>query len=378
MSSDEDNKLKDLTARLDNELHLTNSHDLKLGLGISGLNVHYFATMNDTTLLVGRETKAIQGSWYLQDLWKLTRDIELTAGLRGTYYDKTAKNYLEPRASFFYSVSPTFKLKGAWGRYYQFVNRIANENVLEGSRDFWIPADKELEPGFAEHWILGGSLENRDYLLDIEGYYKDLDKLVEYSRRVSYKVENTHLLKGTGFFQGTGFSRGMDLLIQKKTGRINGWIGYSLGKVEYKFPELNHGKPYPAPHDRTHEVNIVGNLTLKKWDFSATWVFATGKAYTAPESQYFFDFLDGSKRSYIHISDKNTFRLPAYHRLDLSISRKFETQALKYVFGLSIFNLYNHTNLWYRQYNLDTVPIAVSDVTMLGFTPTVFFQIYSR
>jgi len=384
ISSVEDNELQDLSVRLDNEWHLTNSHDLKIGLGFSSFDVHYFSTLNDTVDLVRRETSAVQGSGYFQDLWKITKDLELTAGLRGTYYQKTGLVYYEPRASLVYSLTSYFMLKGAWGRYYQFVNRIANENILEGSRDFWMLSDNELEPGFAEHWIGGASLENEDYLLDVEGYYKDLDKVVEYSRRASYargvlfRNQSGAQLRGSGFFQGGGFSRGVDVLVQKKTGRLTGWIGYTHGKVTYEFPELNNGNPYPASHDRTHEVSIVGKLSIKNWDLSATWVYATGKAYTVPESQYYLRFKDGTRKGYIHISEKNSYRLPDYHRLDLSLSRSFETRSNRYVLGLSVFNLYNNTNIWYRQFNLDTVPVAVTDVKMLSVTPTVYFQVYSR
>ena len=384
IASLEDNKLEDLSVRLDNEWHLTNSHDLKIGLGSSRFNVRYSSTRNDTIDLVRRETNAVQGSGYIQDLWKITPDIELTAGLRGTYYQKTGSMYYEPRASLVYSLTDYFRLKGAWGRYYQFVSRITNENILEGSRDFWMLSDNSLEPGFAEHWIGGASLENDDYLLDFEAYYKDLDKVVEYSRRASYArailfgSQSSEQLRGSGFFQGTGFSRGVDILAQKKTGRLTGWIGYSHGKVTYEFPELNNGRPYPASHDRTHEVSVVGKLSIKKWDLSATWVYATGKAYTVPESQYYLQFKDGTRKGYIHISDKNSYRLPDYHRLDVSLSRSFETRTTKYILGFSMFNLYNNTNIWYRQFNLDTVPVAVTDIKMLGITPTVYFQVYSR
>ncbi len=384
VSSVEDNKLEDKSVQLDNEWHLTNAHDLKIGLGFSRFDVRYFSTLNDTVDLVRRETHSVQGSGYLQDLWKLTPDIELTAGLRGTYYQKTSSIYYEPRAALVYSLSENFRLKGAWGRYYQFVNRIANENILEGSRDFWILSDNALAPGYAEHWIAGASIENDEYLLDVEGYYKDLEKMVEYSRRASYargilfRNRDGEQLRGSGFFQGDGFSRGVDILVQKKRGRLTGWIGYSHGKVTYEFPELNNGRPYPASHDRTHEVSIVGKLSLRKWDLSATWVYATGKAYTVPESQYYLQFKDGTRKSYIHISDKNSYRLPDYHRLDLSLSRSFETRSTRYVMGLSIFNLYNNNNTWYRQFNLDTVPVAVTDVTMLSVTPTVYFQVYSK
>jgi len=115
-------------------------------------------------------------------------------------------------------------------------------------------------------------------------------------------------------------------------------------------------------------------LNLGPWTVASTWVYASGNAYTAPESQYFLEMLDGEIVSYIHVGDKNSNRLPDYHRLDLSLSRKFENESMATEMGLSVFNVYNHKNIWYRQYNLNTIPISVTDVTMLGFTPTLFVQ----
>jgi len=376
-ASEEDNEVQDLTLRLDNEWHLTNTHDLKIGLGLSRFDSRYLATMNDTTSLLGREADANQAFLYLQDVWSITPVWELTAGIRGNYYSKTGSNYLEPRAAMIYHFTENIKLKGAWGQYHQFINRITNENVLEGSRDFWILADEELEPNFAEHYIAGASYENNDYLFDIEGYYKDLDNLVEYTRRV-VRPNVLDMSRTRGFFQGTGSAKGVEFLLQKKTGRLTGWLGYSLAKVEYDFPELNNGNSFPATHDRTHEINLVGKYSIGNWNLSATWVYATGKPYTAPESQYYIELLDGNSQSYIHVSDKNGYRLPDYHRLDASISRNFYTDSNKFVLGFSIFNLYNNKNIWYRQYDLDTQPVTVTDVKMLGITPTVYLQVYSR
>ena len=82
--------------------------------------------------------------------------------------------------------------------------------------------------------------------------------------------------------------------------------------------------------------------------------------------------------SYIHVGDKNSYRLPEYFRLDLSTSRQFELKHIKIQFGLSIFNLTNHKNVWYREYNLETIPVTVTDALMLGFTPTFYFQINKK
>jgi hypothetical protein len=147
-----------------------------------------------------------------------------------------------------------------------------------------------------------------------------------------------------------------------------------LGKVDYTFPAINKGMIFPADHDRRHEVNVVAKYNWGVYSFAATWVYASGSPYTAPESQYFIPLLDGEVNSYIHVSDKNANRLPDYHRLDLSASRKFESDNWATEIGVSIFNTYNHKNVWYRDYNLNTTPITITDVVMLGFTPTVYIQ----
>ncbi len=368
-ASKEDNEVKDLTLRFDNELSLTNSHKLKFGLHSSRFQSEYKSVANDTTVIYSRESDAMMNSFYLQDNWKLNKSFDLTLGVRSTHYDETKKNYFEPRASFMLRLTDGLNFKGAWGHYFQFVNRITNENVLQGSRDFWILADENLKPSFSEHRILGLSYENKDYLFDVEGYYKNLNDLIEYSQRFRRMEANTPI------FTGDGIAKGIDFLLQKKRGRLSGWIGYTLGRVEYDFQKLNNGEPYPAEHDRTHELTLVSTYKKGLWNFSATWIYASGKAYTSPESQYFLTLLDGSQASYIHVSEKNANRLPSYQRLDLSVSRRYEFNSVNLDVGASIFNTYNHKNVSYREYNLDLTPVVITDVTTLGFTPTVYFRL---
>ena len=123
---------------------------------------------------------------------------------------------------------------------------------------------------------------------------------------------------------------------------------------------------------------MVGNYTWGPWNFSSTWIYSTGNAYTAPESQFFLEMLDGQELSYIHVGEKNTYRLPAYQRLDLSMSRKFALADIDIPFdldvGLSIYNVLHHPNVSFRDYDLDVTPIIVSDVLMLRFTPTLFIK----
>ncbi|MCD6116044.1 TonB-dependent receptor [bacterium] len=368
-ASKEDNTVNDLTFRLDADWFVTKSHTLNFGFETSQFDSKYLATLNDTTEILNKANNSLQYSLYLQDRWKV-KSAELTLGLRSIYYQETARKlYLEPRASINIPLTDKIQLKGAWGHYHQFVNRIINEKVSEGSTDFWFLADDNLKPSFAEHYICGLSYENNHYVFSADAYYKDLDNLIEFSRRYNSKANYNDR-----FFIGTGVAKGLEFLAQKKRGKLTGWVGYTLGKVEHTFPAFNNGKPFPASHDRRHEVNIVAKYNWGPWTFSTTWVFASGKAYTAPESQYYLDLLNGETESYIHVSDKNSNRLLDYHRLDLSISRKFESNKLATEMGISVFNAYNHKNVWYREYNLDTTPITITDALMLGFTPTVYFK----
>ena len=196
-----------------------------------------------------------------------------------------------------------------------------------------------------------------------------MDNLIEFTRRFTGRADYSDF-----FFIGSGRARGLELLVQKKRGSLSGWIGYTLGKVEHEFPAFNNGQPFPAEYDRRHEINAVARWNIGRWTLAATWVYASGKAYTSPESQYYLTMLDGTVYGYIHVSDKNANRLPDYQRLDLSVSRRFEFESWATDVGLSIFNAYNHRNIWYREYNLDTTPITVTDAVLLGLTPTVYVQ----
>ena len=122
---------------------------------------------------------------------------------------------------------------------------------------------------------------------------------------------------------------------------------------------------------KQHEFKIVNNVSLGRLNFSGTWVAATGRPYTAPESEYTITLLDGTEQSYIHVGEKNALRLPAYHRADLAAHYRFDIGRWTGDIGLSVFNLYNRTNVWYRQFDLSETPILINDMNFLGITPAV-------
>jgi outer membrane receptor for ferrienterochelin and colicin len=378
----EDNSVSDFTIRLDNEWKLSNEQKLSFGLWYSDVNTEFLMTRNDTLTILDRNSGSSQLALYASDKIELFTPLTIDVGGRVTGYEGTNSLYFEPRFSAIYSLTNRLKLKGSWGHYYQFINHITNEDVLEGTRDFWMVADDYLKPGFAEHFILGTEYQTDDYLFAIEGYYKDLENLVEFNQRISTQggrggITPISTEVEENFFFGDGFSKGVEFLIQKKAGDFNGWLSYTLGQVEYTFPDFNDGAAFPASHDRRHEINLVASYKIGRWNLSASWVYATGKAYTAPESQYYLTLLNGESYGYTHVSDKNSYRLPDYQRLDISATYSFKMKkSYSGDIGLSIYNLYDYKNVWYRQYDLETTPIVITDVTMLGITPTLFIKLY--
>ena len=180
----EDNNLKDYTLRLHSEYKINSKHSLEFGGQITKNDVDYNYTFNDTITVIDQKDEGVLNTVYLQDKWSPSEKLNIVGGIRATHFDVTDEFYYEPRFSLSYQLNDKLKLKGAWGRYYQFVNRIVREDVTQGSRDFWLLADEENSPiSFSEHLIIGSSYEIDDWLFDIEYFEKEMTGLTEFSLR---------------------------------------------------------------------------------------------------------------------------------------------------------------------------------------------------
>jgi hypothetical protein len=376
MNTLEDNNVNDLSLRLNNEWTINSFNKLEFGFENTSNHITYSLVYNDTATMMDKNNYGNQSSFYLQDkINLLNKKIIVNVGTRVTYQDVTEKIYFEPRFSISYQLSKVFKISSAWGIYNQLCTRVIREDVLQGSKDFWLLADGNTIPvSSATHYILGASYEKGDYLINVEAYYKDMEGLTEYSYRTTRSIRQA-MTQQEYFFEGNGYAKGIEILLQKKYGLNTGWISYTLSEVKHTFADLNYGKPFYASHDQPNEFKGVYSRKIKKWDISATFVYATGKPYTAPESQYEITMLDGSKYEYIHVSDKYSLRLPDYHKLDLSVSYNWSGIMADKTLSLSIFNVYNHKNIWYKKYDIQEDEISVTNVNYLGFTPNVSFTI---
>jgi hypothetical protein len=179
------------------------------------------------------------------------------------------------------------------------------------------------------------------------------------------------------FYSGRGYSRGIDFLAQKKFGKVTGWIGYTLGETRYNFPVYGDGY-FPAAQDVTHEFKTVltykpsRNLTL-----SASWIYATGRPFTEPVGAYTLATPNGGNINFIIVDRKNNARYAAYHRLDLLA--KYDLSFIKEIrssVSVSLFNVYDRANVWYREYSFDqSAGITATNINLMGFTPNVTLSI---
>jgi hypothetical protein len=147
----------------------------------------------------------------------------------------------------------------------------------------------------------------------VEVYYKNLKNQIEY-KDGSLPGADVNDNADNQFVFGSGEAYGTELFIKKRVGKFSGWIGYTLSYTQRTFPDLNQGKTFYAKYDRRHDVSIVLSYELTpKWSFAAIWVYGTGNAITIPVSYY---YIDGNFVT--EYGDRNSFRMPPYHRLDLS------------------------------------------------------------
>ncbi len=375
----EDNNLIDLSIKNDWKYSLNDRNILEFGAFGTYYKIDYTYQQNDTLTILQKNIKAAIAGLYMQDkMLFMDNLLTVTPGLRLNYYGATQKFYPEPRLNASYLLSPKLTVNVATGLYYQFANRVVREDIMSGNRDFWILSNgKEIPVSSSAHFNMGINYDLTDYLFSAEGYYKLNQNVTEYSMRYrSIPQPGVSVQSTEQFFTGNGYSIGMELLAQKKAGNFNGWICYTLAQVKNRFP-LQSDKYYFANQDVTNEIKMVGIYKFGNFDFSASWIFATGRPYTAPLGAYKLNLVDGSTASFYTVSDKNSYRLPDYHRLDIAASYRFDLFNRKgklNTVSLSVFNLYNRTNVSSRQFQLVDDVILESDISYLSITPNISFS----
>lgn len=254
---------------------------------------------------------------------------------------------LEARASMRYLLTPSLSIKAGYNNTFQYIHTLST-NTTVSPTDTWKLSDLNIAPQRANQVSLGlfKNFGDNAYELSLESYYKRSDNILD------YKVGAQLLLNEsieTQVLQGEGKAYGVEVLLKKPEGRLNGWLGYTYSrtftKLDSDFVEeqINNGEYFPSNFDKPHDVSLVTNYKFtKRFSLSANFVYQTGRPVTFPVGSY---FLNGSE--YALYSDRNKFRIPDFYRLDLSLNIEGNHKIKKFAhsfWNISVYNVLGRNN----------------------------------
>ena len=306
------------------------------------------STNPDDNKATGRRIGANEARLYAEDDVKLTDRLKVNVGLRVNSFlvDKKLYPSVEPRLSARFLLTEDWALKASYARTTQYIHLLTNSGIGLPT-DLWVPSTARTLPQKAQQFSLGASRNLRfhgeDFELSMEAYYKPMQNLIEFREGADF-VGTTDDNYESKITSGQGWAYGAELFLQKKTGRTTGWIGYTLAWSNRRFAELNQGQLFPYRYDRRHDFKLVvihefnSRLTL-----SGTFVYGTGNAVTLAQGRYQL----GTYATYDDYGPRNSYRMAAYHRLDLDLSHTKKKRWGEVVNSISVYNAYNRHNPYF-------------------------------
>ena len=301
------NSIRDWSFKGDVDYFANRNHTLTLGFLATLFEFDYDESFNqqDQSDLYQRSVLA---SAYVQDEWQAGPTTRLRLGGRGTYFSVADRLHFTPRMSLSHALSDKIRIKGAAGMYRQYLQLITTEAFSGG--DFWVPLDSSVEPGRSYQGVIGTEWDpSRRYQLSVEAYYTDLANLVVLDNAVAVDSEDT---RSDDIFKsgGSGWASGVEVFLQRRTGALTGWVGYTLGWTRRTFPELNRGRTFPPKYDRRHDLSFVVSYQAGKWRLGSNLVYATGQAFTPASARYSLrEPTTGSVKDYVLPAERNSARL---------------------------------------------------------------------
>ncbi len=402
--------INDYNAKLDFTYIPASNHLLKFG---TNYTYHIFTPNNasarsgDVDLLVGEAVKLYshESAAYINDEFSIGNKVKINAGLRGSFFahvgpfDRYVKDsttnrvtdtisyakgvlvkpywHLEPRLSARLTLSPKSSLKASFTQNYQYIH-LASPTTVSLPTDIWFPSTELVKPQFGTQYSLGyyRNFDNNMIETSVEVYYKDMKNQIEYAEGALIE-DNVNNNTDNNFVFGNGTAYGIEFFINKKFGTTTGWIGYTLARSIRQFDDINNGDVFPAKYDRRHDISIVVTQQLnEKLTLSGVWVYATGNCSTMPVSRY---IIGGNVVS--EYGPRNGFRMPAYHRADISLTwypkSKKKKRKIEESWNFSIYNLYNRKNPYFIYFDVEgdilsgNASVSAKQVSIFSILPSI-------
>ncbi len=408
-------RVKDIGLKFDADIGHWINHRLRVGTQITR---HVFTpsalVFRDTDFPENDINRAntennLESGIYIEDQWRVNTRLDLNLGLRFSHFTTGNKQYFrpEPRLNARYMLTENQSVKLAYSQMNQYLHLLSNSGIGLPT-DLWLPANDIIKPQRSSQIALGYAIDfpEKGYNFSVESYYKQSNDILAYRPGASFVLEGLDALfdpdANTDFnwedqvTTGMSQSYGIEFLLQKPKGRINGWIGYTLAKIDMTFEELNFGKTFPARYDRRHDLSVVAFYDWRKASedkngvkFNAVFVFGTGNAITVPQSEYIaptypvipnipnqspntpnYFFNNIIAEDYGNL---NSFRMANYHRLDIGIQFTKPRKRGERTWELSIYNVYNRYNPWVIVTEYSGNGTGLVQYSLFGLVPSVTY-----
>ncbi len=380
---------------------------LNWNLGSNSLNMGYQTSLYrvKTAEWTNNEMheKELRNAWensvWVNDDWTATDNLTISVGLRlGTftalgggspYYTidsggnvletlnyrrgSMVKTYffIEPRISMNYRFSPRHSLKLGYSRNDQNIHAVRNFG-MSMPFDRYTMTSNVVRPQISDQVSLGyiGLTNNEMFEFSADVYYKAINHVYDYKDGMTFitDIRMETLIEG-----GRGRDYGLEVMIRKNAGRFTGWISYTLAWAQNKIDGINNNRWYLSSNDRRHDISVVLMYSLTKtWDVSATWVFNTGQALTAPSGKY-----DIGGETYFYYSERNGYKAPDYHRLDIGFTNTKVKRRYTRQWSFGVYNLYNRYNPFMIMYSTDDnspTGTKTTQYSLFGIIPSFAYR----
>src|SRR5690606_29132344 len=278
--------------------------------------------------------------------------------------------HLEPRFSASFLLSGQHSIKASYNRIVQNLHQLTNTTASLPT-DQYVVSSLNIKPQIADQVAVGyfRNFQDNRYEFSVETYYKHMGNQIDF--RNGADLQANQYMEGDLLY-GIGRSYGLEGYLRKSSGRLYGWISYTLAKSERRFDQIDDGRWFRARQDRTHDISVVGMYELSpKWTLGATFVYQTGHAVTFPSGKY---EVDG--KTMFYYTERNGYRMPDYHRLDLSATYepKPKNKRWQSSWSFGVYNAYNRKNAYIIDFrDSETVPNKTEayKIALFGAMPSV-------
>ncbi len=394
-------KIRNLNLKQDFSYYSNDNSTIRFGVNllrqeIRPASISAVDESSDINSIEIERRQGIEASAYISHDWKPFEKLSLIYGVRfsdfmvmgpGTFYEFNeegdaisesyyesgiAKHYfnIEPRLSLSYAFNSSNSIKASFNRMSQNLHQLTNTTASLPT-DQYMVSSMNVKPQIADQAALGyfRNFKDNTYEFSVEAYYKYMHNQIDF--RNGADLQANKQLEGELLY-GVGRSYGTEFLLRKRKGKFSGWLGYTLSKSERQFDEINDGAWFDARQDRTHDISLVGIYQLtKKWTLGATFVYYTGNAITFPSGKY---QIDG--RTMFYYAERNGYRMPDYHRLDLSATYepKKENKKFHSSWSFGVYNAYNRKNAYVIDFRENKENANITEaykIALFGAIPSV-------